>query len=449
MSKSSIINKLNRNRVNIDDQRSFKIKEYDPLDLINHRRFDIMAKYIYGWFKKNNINSDWGRRLYEDHIWVFNQYDEDDGSGKKGIAAFYNSFDSTLKSVQQFGFKEDESVIPISINKVPLDGAHRLTAALLYNQKVKAVKINMDDVDYNYRFFQERGLLKKWSDAMAMEYCKLKKNTHIFITFNFSGGIKKTFLNYGSIFYEKKIKLNRLGLQNLLGIELFDEKWSEVLRKLFNKDEQNYYLDVFVLEQSGKKFPQLTENLMCQMIYMSKRHEQTIKLAQNLLNENSIHYLNTARIINNNKFKMLLSEFKKNIGTDNDNYCLVSNAVMAAYGIGCCEELSCIRFNRKPNSIKNAVLVTYDKGDDVIYNPENHFYYDGIKFATLNVVKAMKQKSKNLQNWRYIRAINKFNRKHPNYDVRIVVYRFKKQMTITRIKASSIKQRLIQLLTKR
>lgn len=449
MSESSIINKLNRNRVNIDDQKSFQIKEYEPLDLINHKRFDIMAKYIYGWFKKNNIDSDWGRRLYEDHIWVFNQYDEDDGSGKKGIAAFYNSFDLTLKSVQQFGFKEDESIIPISINKVPLDGAHRLTAALLYNEKVKAVKIDTDDVDYNYHFFRDRGLLKKWSDAMAMEYCKIKENTHIFMIFNFSGGMKKTLLDHGSVFYEKKIKLNRLGLQNLLGIQLFDEKWSELLREQMNKDEQYYYLDVFVLEQSDKNFPQLMENSIFPMTYMSKTREQTIKLAQNLLNENSIHFLNTAREINNNKFKALLGEFQKNIGTDHDNYCLVSNVVMAAYGIGNCEELSYIHFDSKFKGIENAVLVTYDKKEDVIFNPENHFYYNGIKFATLNVVKAMKKQSKNLQNWRDIMAINKINRKHPNYDIQTVMYRIKKQITITRLKASSIKQRIIQLLTMR
>ena len=29
--------------------------------------------------------------------------------------------------------------------------------------------------------------------------------------------------------------------------------------------------------------------------------------------------------------------------------------------------------------------------EEIIFNPQNHFYYKGIKFANLGVVKAMKQ----------------------------------------------------------
>ena len=33
----------------------------------------------------------------------------------------------------------------------------------------------------------------------------------------------------------------------------------------------------------------------------------------------------------------------------------------------------------------------YDKTiDDIIYNPKNHFYYNGIKFASLDIIKALK-----------------------------------------------------------
>jgi hypothetical protein len=33
----------------------------------------------------------------------------------------------------------------------------------------------------------------------------------------------------------------------------------------------------------------------------------------------------------------------------------------------------------------------YDKTiDDIIYNPKNHFYYNGIKFASLDIVKSLK-----------------------------------------------------------
>ena len=35
----------------------------------------------------------------------------------------------------------------------------------------------------------------------------------------------------------------------------------------------------------------------------------------------------------------------------------------------------------------------YDKTiDDIIYNPENHFYFNGLKYASLDIIKQLKEK---------------------------------------------------------
>lgn len=136
VTKDQVIKKVNTCKLkSIDVKNEACIFELDPCELVSHRRFDIPAKYIYGWFRENNIKSGWGVKLYNEHIRVFNNFDEGDGSAKKGANAFIESFNSTLSSIKEKGFDENDTLIPIGKNNEPLDGAHRIAAALVYDKK--------------------------------------------------------------------------------------------------------------------------------------------------------------------------------------------------------------------------------------------------------------------------------------------------------------------------
>ena len=42
--------------------------------------------------------------------------------------------------------------------------------------------------------------------------------------------------------------------------------------------------------------------------------------------------------------------------------------------------------------MENGKIYYHIHKDEIIYNPENYFYFNGFKFATLNVIKKMKEK---------------------------------------------------------
>ena len=44
---------------------------------------------------------------------------------------------------------------------------------------------------------------------------------------------------------------------------------------------------------------------------------------------------------------------------------------------------------------------------EIIYNPENHFYFNGFKFATLKVIQEMKKKRNEIKDQNDIKLINK------------------------------------------
>lgn len=408
--------RLNIQRVGQLDlkKEEIDIVEIDPLVLINHSRFDIMAKYIYATFKHNKLQSNWGYRLYEDHMWVFNKYNEDDGSGKKGIKSFVRSFNSTLESIQRNGFDKEISLLPLNTEGIPIDGAHRLTAALLYKHKINTIKVSSNTINYNYEFFKRKGLLNKWGDAMAYEYCKLKKQTHIVILFPIAMKKKvkiiETLKKYGSIYYEKDITLVNRGQQNLIKLLFKDNNRKEDLKR--NMKEDDYFkgkntVNALVFEKkdsiSYEKVKEDLEKLFKQDLipfYINERHDDTIRLTQSLLNENSLHFLNYAKLNSFESFESLKDEYRENsekYGFDKESLCVISDAVLAAYGIYETRNIEFIlnvsssleKVNLGFNGLNPKNKLFNKPLDDIIYNPENHFYFDGIKFASLNIVRQM------------------------------------------------------------
>lgn len=472
LTQEDLLKKLNNKRVNVLKDNNLKVYEVDPYDLINHRRFDVMAKYIYGKFKENKLASDWGTRLYEEHIWIFNNYDEDDGSGKKGIQSFFKSYNSTLTSMKENGFNDNLSLLPIGKNNEPLDGAHRLSAALLYNKKVKIVKLEDTEVNYNYEFFKQKGLLTKWSDAIAYEYCKLKENTYIVVVFpdlvEQKDKIPEILKRYGSIFYEKTIILKNEGPKNLLN-ELYKGEAEQInntnnpFKKINTYFKAQDEISVCVFETCNN------ENVFCvrkeinelnklgrDSIYINQSHEETIRLAQLFFNENSIHFLNNAQPGKFEKFKKDLEHYKKGIvgrGEDSECHCVISDAVLAAYGLQDSINFDFINLNLGLNlehlNRDDPNMHFYKKtNDDIVFNPENHFYYDGIKFASLHVVKLMKKKFGRPRDKSSINIISKFLKDtKANNNSKQLIYSIKKRAKITKLRLIAIKLKFLKKLT--
>lgn len=461
LSKNKLItHKLNKNRVNLSGQNSLEVLEMDPWKLIDHRRFDIVAKYIYAWFKEKDLKSTWGKEIYDNHLWVFNQYDEDDGSGKKGINAFIKSFDVTLESVKENGYNDSISLIPISKNNSPLDGAHRLTAALLYNQKVKVVRLEQGDVNYNYEFFKSRGLLPKWCDAIAYEYCKLKRNTFIVTVFPNSTyvkeEVKELLRKYGNVFYEKEVDLNKKGISNLLS-----QYWKEKELGVYPQEEyrESNLLHVFIFETNDDiGYRRLMEVIQSEVgMSLSNSQEETIRLAQVFLNRNTIHFLNNACPIRNQLFEDAFEQYKNilNGQKKSDNFCLVSDAVKTTYGVNDSIKLVYIyRETHNCDAIHNLLKRGFHKSlnsayeesiDDIIYNPENHFYYQGMKVATLKIAKKIKKDSNNYVDW-FAVLLESIGKSLYSIDKEMIKYNIIKKSKILRLKFGAFRMKSLQVI---
>jgi hypothetical protein len=125
-----------------------------------------------------------------------------------------------------------------------------------------------------------------------------------------------------------------------------------------------------------------------------------------LFNKNSIHHLNQSRPIVYEKFNRLRERYKSGIldnGLNPEHFCITGSAVLSAYGLREGADLDYLHhgsvvFNDPENLINSHNrygVGLYDLPyDEIIFNPENHFYSGRLKFASLDIVKRLKIRRK-------------------------------------------------------
>ncbi|MGG1629490.1 hypothetical protein [Rossellomorea sp. NRS-1567] len=448
-SSKDILKKLNLNRLKNSSIQNFDqtVKEMSPHKLISNKRFDIVAKYIYAKFYEENYKSKWGLKLYKNHLWAFNRYEEDDRSGKVGINKFINSFHKTLTSVREEGFNDNISILPVSSKGVPLDGAHRISAAIYHNKEVKVVNIGGHDPNYNYEFFKSKGLLNCWSDAIAYEFCKINKNIRIIIQGEeINEFILRKLKEYDCIYYEKTIQLTKNGVRNLVELLKLPDHNIKLKDGLLEIKiiffDSTHWSNIFNNAQILKEEHIIGDELS----YISQSEEESFKLAQILLNDNSISFINFTNKKQVKEMKHIINLLRGESNyneSEGEDICVISNSVIQIYGlVNRRNNVDIINFHTK-NNTKNKEINFYEKKkDDIIYNPKNHFYFDGVKFSTLDVVGEMKLKSMKFEDYL---AIKKLSGWIPKVNFKVLRYEIFKILEICKLMIIRYKLSLIKV----
>ncbi len=404
-------------------QNGIRYEEAGPAKFFNSKRFDLTAKYIYVKHREMGIESDWARRLYSQHIKAFNGYREPDGSGKEGEKAFIDSFDAMIDSVRTKGFDENMSMVPVTHGGDLIEGSHRVAACMYHGVPVKTLGFSFDTWAYPYGFFLERGLPKNLCDAIACEHCKLKENTYLALLFPSAVGrdeeVRAILQRYGSIFYEKEVHLFNNGPLLLMTQIYKNENWLGDISNNFGgarlKARECFRstspLRVFLIEtddpqrlKDAKEEIRAIYRISNHSVHINDTHEETVRVSQLLFNENGIHFLNHAAPGAFPQFQRHYRTLQQLCaGKDRDEMeqlCITGSAVMALYGIRDARDIDYFHFGSALPDDPSGGLGSHNKEirhytmarDDIIFNPENHFYFDGFKFASLEVIRAMKEK---------------------------------------------------------
>ncbi len=365
----------------------------DPIDLLTYKRFDVVIKYMYA----SNLSSSFYEDAYKQHIGVWNDFRER-RPRKKGYRDFKLAFKSIINNTV------DEPV-PVNPEGHIANGAHRLAAALYHQRPINIRDTDSSEnyhIECDYKFFTKRGLPKHILKRTALEYAKLKSNTHVICLFPIAhtriDEVMDIIEKHSNIFYHSSEVLNSTGQLGLMKEIYLKDGWANehgIQRKsdqcfMGNSNVTFLLVDAKNLEtvQKMKNKIRALFNVGNHSVHINDTHEETIRISKTVFNDNSIHFLNNRKTVIFPNYHKLMSAMKPD-----DNTVITGSTILSLYGLRDCKDIDLIYYKNAPVDSHNQYLKRQYRLtlDDVVNNPLYHLYYNGFKYVSLEVIKNMKK----------------------------------------------------------
>jgi len=387
--------------------------------LLTPGRFDVMAKVIYAKHRAMGGGMPWATRVYREHLRILSGFEEGDGLGKTCFEDYLVSFDRLLDSMESGGFNPGTSLLPVGNDFRIIDGAHRLGAALFYDEPVRVVYFDAQPNRYDYRYFSERGLPTDIADAMALEYCRLSPDVKVAVLFPVARQSREkvqSLLGGDTIVFEKAVTVTHSGRANLIRLLYAGEHWvgdgrqetRGVRDHIENRFEDGCPVTLLFLEHMDPEQLRQTKETIRELvglgnysIHISDSCAETRRIAEVVLNAGGIHWLNHHQARTTREFDRCFGEYRKRLPADplmREKFCVDGSGVLAAYGIRdvndldylCLPEVA-LEPGLEDISCHNEESRYYHAPiEDIITDPGLHFNYQGLKFVNLEQLRLMK-----------------------------------------------------------
>jgi len=248
---------------------------------------------------------------------------------------------------------------------------------------------------------QQEGIDPDYLDAMALEYCKKYPDAYLAIvwpTLNESHEqlVYDILSRECLVVYRKEFELKGHGPKTLM--YTIPEKIPHIpfdFHRYFSPDRDSYRLRCFVIRAPehactvrAKRALRDVVKLDPYCMHLNDTHPQLLDLSYWILNNNSLHFLNTHKpqqFENFNDLLKLYSQFLVDRGILGKDVCVDGSCVLSAYGIRDCSvdfDFLCSRWgdfgNIHPLDHHNLAWERLGLSiHDVIYNPKNFFTIKG------------------------------------------------------------------------
>lgn len=404
---------------NINRHSEYDILTINAKDLIHYKRIDLIAKVEYVKHYLAKQHNPFMKELYKAHIEAFSDgnFTELGSEEKNSISKYLESFHQLIDSIVEDGFNQDISLVPVGDDNVILDGAHRVSICTALNKEITIIKFKGLTRQYDLQHFQKHLLPSIYLDYLMLQYVKGDPQVYSFIFWpkgdsDYKDIAIKKIEEHFPILYRKKIALTYNGLKNFM-IEIYkNHSWLGdyknhyqgvygQLDPCFQKDK---VLEVLFVKANGledmlkvKSDIRSLYNIGNYSIHSTDNQDETLTVAQLLLNEHSIHFLNYGYHDGYPNFYRNLLLFKERLPESEIEATIIdSSSIMAMYGIRETEDVDYINVHSyvvEGFDLHNAYVSYYQANmEELIYSPKCHFYYNGLKFITLQKLLEFKLK---------------------------------------------------------
>ncbi|MDP9201673.1 MAG: lipopolysaccharide biosynthesis protein [Gemmatimonadota bacterium] len=411
---------------------SYKVLEIPAVELLNPSRFDLLAKTIFAESLIRGQRSDFGERIYSEHIRVWNGFHELTPL-KSSRSDFVESFRALVATVDKDGFSPERPFIPIDRFGRIIDGAHRVAAGIAAGKTVRVIQAetaiqDRSVPDYDYQFFAENrshvssGLAEYYSDEMARAYCRLRPRARLVVLFPvgnrlYDARALEMLAQTGAVVYTRSFLLNEMGaFQFIRHLYQHDPRgWVGTAQTGYAgaRDKAKRCFKaltpcrvVLVDPAFEADFLDVKQRLRAlyekhDAVHISDNPEELPMVSGFIFNRNSIDFFNAARPRVFERFDALFSRYSEaslTSGASREEVAVHGSACITAAGLRDCRDIDFVAFDGEGEQLPEPricrrstdTLITPEYVDSVIFDPANHFWYFGQKFATLRVVRDYK-----------------------------------------------------------
>lgn len=415
--------------------------------ILSPHRLDIPVRYL---FIKGCYYSD----LYQDPAYykiLYQKYFYERTSGlepdksKKSLNEYVSSFEDLIESFSERGYDGDP--IPISRkNKIPLDGAHRLTCCHYFDVYPKVKWVNKQGLKIDYNWFSNNNFSRGELNEIVRTYCELiDYNVVGFILWSPVASkwddISQTISENFDIIMDKTFSLSKDNFpdiirdiyshdQGIIPSKTIDEKISCLLnhgsefKLLLATDIGNNkpiwdkaHSIKYDIREDYKAISESTKHNYT-IVHCTDNTTDSQNLINTLLSENNIRMASMRKGKNiRQEFHHWLMEYEKVLAQeeiDTEESCIVGSSVLELLGIRKSTDVDFIlsenvresKYPDKSLSLSENVdlaSANYHKtnrsteiitDDQIIFNPEYHFRYRGLKFADPLIIRDTKNVAK-------------------------------------------------------
>lgn len=394
---------------NMPADTKYELVYVDPVKLLNPKRLDIVAKYVYLDLKDKC--PEYAQSLYTEHIRAMTKGSfYEPFSEKTTKDKFVSEFNAVFESIKKNGYHKEMGPIPADEHLCIMDGAHRVAACLMLGIKVPVAVYPIEAVNdvYDQSFFENQGISQDILDVIVAYYIKLHPQTICMNIWPSAKGrddeLNSIINREFNVIYRKEVVFNENAAFYYLAqiykeyswAQNSDDGFSGVYRKLmpcfpsFDPVRVVFAeIDDYTKLISVKDEMRALFSLEKHSLHITDNKAETIEMADILLSSNTISFLNKCEPLRYKSTFKLLEEAKRL--NKETNVCFTGSIVLSLYGIREANDIDYITEQSNDKDSHNDLLPIYKlKKEQALYQPDLHFTFFGLRFLTLDCVKEFK-----------------------------------------------------------
>ena len=330
-----------------------------------------------------------------------------------------DNFDSIDKTLSNFFRSKDHESLNFKILPQEIEQAIKMFLNFEENAMFSLEPLSLSLS--NEKNLNNFGLQRCFINELLREYIHIDKSIFVAICGDGSKKIMKKLSTclerYGENIFEKEVHVSNQGKRQWVRLQYAHEShWDE--RNMDHYMNHPYHgvrisgssvgLIFFKKKDPSQNIRDLKELVRKDLglksfphVHFPDIHKEVTWMANASFNENSSNWMNYALEEFPKNFTKLFPEYRIEIlnRDDSHNFCLDTGIVMALHGIRDTSDIDYISCGDTEKPIVNSRMESHDSQyngyhktpQDVIEDPNSHFFYKNIKFCTLDEIKGLKK----------------------------------------------------------